>query len=266
MELVAFHKPNLKTALTIAGSDSCSGAGIQLDLKIFNDLGVYGVCAVTAVTSQNTRGVQRINKVPPRVIASQIDSLSKDMDINACKIGMIYTPAAISIAADRIKKYNIPNVVLDTILASKDGTPFLTGSGIKRLCKFLIPIVRVITPNIPEAEVLSGIKIKSPADVKDAALKIYDMGCENVLIKGGHLEAEPVDYLYDGSDLTEIPGERIDGAPVHGTGCALSAVIAAKLAQGDTVLNASLFAKEYITKLIRSAVSLGKGSRLAIFD
>lgn len=262
MSKAATTAAGMRTALTIAGSDSSCGAGAQLDLKVFHDLGVYGLCAVTAVTAQNTKGVQKICKVPPRVVAAQIDSVTRDIGVDACKIGMLYSPSAITAVADRIKRRGIPNVVLDTILASKDGTPFLTGSGIRRLRKLLIPVSAVVTPNVPEAEILSGIRIKSIEDMRNAALRIHDMGCRYVLIKGGHLEGSPVDLLYDGDGFLEIPGTRVDGTPVHGTGCALSAAIAAQLALGESVPDAVAFAKQYVAGLIESAVQLGKGNRL----
>lgn len=255
-------KRAIRTALTIAGSDSCCGAGVQLDLKVFNNLDVYGLCTVTAVTAQNTMGVQKINKVPPRIITAQIDSVVRDIGVDACKVGMLYSPTAINEVADRIRRRRIPNVVVDTVLAAKDGTPFLAKSGLQRLRRLLIPLATVVTPNIPEAEILSGEKIDSMDDVKGAAYKIYEMGCKHVLIKGGHLEGEPIDLLYDGETFVDIPGERIGGVPVHGTGCALSAAITARLALGDSVSEAVVFAKKYVAHLIKSAVRLGRGNRI----
>lgn len=255
-------QPGIKRALTIAGSDSCGGAGIQLDLRIFERLGVYGECSITAVTAQNTMGVQKINKVPPRIVVSQIDSVMRDIGANACKIGMLYSPTVVVAVAERIRRLGIQNVVLDTVLASKDGTPFLGNDGIKRLRRFLIPHALVVTPNVPEAEILTGMRIGSMDDMKCAAMKIREMGCEYVLLKGGHLDDSPVDLLYDGCSFLELAGVRVEGPPVHGTGCALSAAIAARVALGDSVPAAAVFAKAFVADLIRSAVRLGKGNLL----
>ncbi|MHB1455744.1 MAG: bifunctional hydroxymethylpyrimidine kinase/phosphomethylpyrimidine kinase [Armatimonadota bacterium] len=254
----------IKTAITIAGSDSCGGAGIQLDLKIFEKLGVYGLSTITAVTAQNTVGVQKINKVPPRIIAAQIDSVVKDIGVNACKIGMLYSSVVVTQVAERIRRHSIRNVVLDTVLSAKDGSPFLGRVGIKQLRRFLIPQALIVTPNVPEAEILSGIRIHNSDDMRCAAKKIHEMGCGYVLLKGGHLEGNPIDLLYDGCGFTEIPGIRVEGPPVHGTGCALSASIAARLALGDSVPDAVVFAKTFVRELIESAISLGKGNLLII--
>lgn len=254
----------MRIAITIAGSDSCGGAGVQLDLKIFEKLGVYGLSAITAVTAQNTVGVQKINKVPPRIIAAQIDSVIKDIGADACKIGMLYSSVVVTQVAERIRRHSIRNVVLDTVLSAKDGSPFLGRVGIKQLRRFLIPQALVVTPNVPEAEILSGIRVQNPDDMKCAARKIHDMGCGYVLLKGGHLEGNPIDLMYDGCDFTEIPGIRVEGPPVHGTGCALSASIAARLALGDSVPDAVVFAKTFVRELIESAISLGKGNLLIV--
>lgn len=248
--------------LTIAGSDSSSGAGVQLDLKVFNRLGVYGTSAIAAITAQNTLGVQKVNKVPSRIIAAQIDSVARDIGIDACKIGMLYDPTAVDAVAERIARREIPNVVLDPVLKAKDGTALLAHKGIRRMKRFLIPKVLVVTPNAPEAELLSGMRVNNLEDLKQAAKRIQYMGCHYVLAKGGHLEAEPIDVLYDGYSFIELPGVRIEGPPVHGTGCAFSAALAARIALGDTVPEAALFAKSFVTELIKTAIKLGKGSLL----
>ncbi|MHB1000652.1 MAG: bifunctional hydroxymethylpyrimidine kinase/phosphomethylpyrimidine kinase [Armatimonadota bacterium] len=253
---------NIRRVLSIAGSDSSAGAGIQLDLKIFEHLGVYGMTAITAVTAQNTLGVQKVNKVPPRIIAAQIDSVACDIGVDACKIGMLYTPTAVDTVAERIRRREIRNVILDPVLAAKDGTLFLPAAGIKRMKRFLIPQLLVLTPNVPEAEILSGMRIGSRDDMKNAAVRIHGFGCRYVLIKGGHLESEPTDLLFDGQDFMELPGVRVEGPPVHGTGCAFSASLAARIALGDTVPDAAMFAKKFVAELIKSAVKLGKGNLL----
>jgi len=255
----------IRRVLTIAGSDSCAGAGVQLDLRVFDHLGVYGMTVITAVTAQNSLGVQKINKVPPRIVAAQIDSVACDLGIEACKIGMLYDPSIVEAVADRIARREITNVVLDPVIAAKDGTLLLSYKGIKRIKRFLLPKVRVITPNVPEAEILSGISISSIEDVKQAAEIIYGMGCSNVLIKGGHLDGSPDDMLFDGEEFTTFPGTRIKGMPVHGTGCAYSAALTVRIALGDTIPAAAEFAKSYVSERIKSAVKLGKGSLLMVF-
>ncbi|HUV04393.1 MAG TPA: bifunctional hydroxymethylpyrimidine kinase/phosphomethylpyrimidine kinase [Armatimonadota bacterium] len=255
-------EPRIPRVLTIAGSDSSGGAGIQIDLKSFERLGVYGISAVTAVTAQNTVGVQKIHKVPPRIIAAQIDSVVLDIGVDACKVGMLYDPTAVDVVAERIHRREIPNVVLDPVIAAKDGTPLLANKGIERMKRSLIRRVLLVTPNVREAEMLSGIRVTGTEDLKEAAAAIHRMGCRYVLAKGGHLGGEPTDVLFDGERFVELPGVRIEGAEVHGTGCAFSAAIAARLALGDAVPDAARFAKAFVADLMRSAVKLGKGSSL----
>ena len=255
-------KKQIPRVLTIAGSDSSAGAGVQLDLKVFERLGVYGTTVVTAVTAQNTLGVQKIHKVPPRIISAQIDSVVRDIGVDACKIGMLYDPTAVDIVAERIHRREIPNVVLDPIIAAKDGTPLLASKGIERMKRRLIPRALVVTPNAREAEVLSGVPVRNLDDLKQAAQAIHALGCRFVLAKGGHVEGEPVDVLFDGKDFVELEGIRIEGAPVHGTGCAFSAAMAARIALGDSVPDAARLAKEFVAGLIKSAVKLGKGNLL----
>jgi len=255
-------EPRIARVLTIAGSDSSGGAGIQVDLKVFERLGVYGMTAITAVTAQNTVGVQKIHKVPPRIISAQIDSVVRDIGVDACKIGMLYDPTAVDVVAERIHRREIPNVVLDPVIAAKDGTPLLANKGIERMKRFLIRRVLVVTPNVREAEMLSGIRVRNLEGLKEAAAAVHRMGCRYVLAKGGHLEGEPTDVLFDGEQFLELPGIRIEGPEVHGTGCAFSAAIAARLALGDSVQDAARFAKDFVAGLIRSAVKLGRGNLL----
>ena len=248
--------------MTIAGSDSIAGAGIQLDLKVFERLGVYGATVIAAVTAQNTEGVQKIHKVPPRIISAQIDSVVRDIGVDACKIGMLYDPTAVEVVSERISRRELQNVVLDPMIAAKDGTLLLAVKGIKRMKRYLIPKVLVVTPNAHEAEFLTGIRVKRLEDLKQAAAAIHERGCRYVLAKGGHLDGEPVDVLFDGEQFIEMPGVRIEGPPVHGTGCAFSAALAARIALGDSVPDAAKFAKEFVAELIKSAVKLGRGSLL----
>ena len=248
--------------LTIAGSDSSAGAGIQLDLKVFERLGVYGMTVVTAVTAQNTLGVQKVEKVAPRIIAAQIDSVARDIGVDACKIGMLYHETAVDAVAERIDRREIPNVVLDPVIMAKDGTRLLSAKGVDRMKRRLIPRSLVVTPNAMEAGILAKMPVTSLDDLREAAAAIRGFGCRYVLAKGGHLAGELVDILYDGEVFLELPGTRVEGTPVHGTGCAFSAALAARIALGDSVPDAARFAKTFVAELIQSAVKLGKGNLL----
>jgi len=248
----------MKTALTIAASDSSCGAGIQADLAVFRESGVYGLCAVTNVTAQDSKGVHKVEKVAPRIIAAQIDAVTRDFKVDACKIGMLYSHQAVDLVTERIKRREIPNIVLDPVIRAKHGEVLLTGPAIKRMKRWLVPIVTLITPNYDEAIALTGIEVKNIESAREAASAIADMGAKNVLVKGGHSDSEPIDILFDGVDFQEFAGKRID-KHMHGTGCVLSAAIAARLALGDDVADAVAFAKDYVTKAIEHSVRLGKG-------
>lgn len=249
----------MNKALTIAGSDSSGGAGIQADLKVFQSLGVYGLSAVTAVTAQNSLGVQKVNKVPPRIIAAQIDAAVRDIGVDACKIGMLYTQEAVTTTAKRITRREIKNVVLDPVIFAKDGTRLLLSKAVQRLRHELIPCCRLVSPNISEASELAGMDINDIDDVKKAAAVIHGFGGDYVLIKGGHLKDEPIDFLFDGERFIEYPGRRLEGPPMHGTGCVLSAAITARLALGDLAPDAVQFAKDYVTAAIKNSIEMGKG-------
>lgn len=248
----------MKTALTIAASDSSSGAGIQADLAVFRDLEVYGVCAVTNITAQNSQGVHKINKVPPMVISAQIDAVTRDFEVGACKIGMLYYPQAVDMVAERIHRREIPNVVLDPVMKAKHGTELLQPSAIKRMKRRLIPAAMLVTPNADEAEVLTGIRVSTTAEAHEAARALVGMGAKYALVKGGHTQGAPVDVLYDGNEFHEFQGKRLN-KNMHGTGCVLSAAIAARLALGDDLISAIGFAKEYVSGAIAYSVKLGKG-------
>lgn len=250
----------MKCALTIAASDSSGGAGVQADLKVFADLGVYGLSALTAVTAQNSRGVQKINKVPPRIVAAQIDSGTRDIGTHACKIGMLYSEQILSVVAERIERRKITNVVLDPVIFAKDGTRLLLSQAVKRMKRHLIHKCTLVTPNLDEASILVGFDVKNIDDARSAAKVIVEKsGAKNVLVKGGHLEGEPIDLLFDGESFIEFPGKRIAEKSMHGTGCVLSAAIAARLALGDSIPDAIKFAKDYVTLAIDHSVKLGKG-------
>lgn len=278
----------MKRVLTIAGSDSSGGAGIQADLKVFAEIGVFGLSAVTAVTAQNSRGVQKVFKVAPRIIAAQIDSVTRDMGVDACKIGMLYTPQVVDIVADRLHRREIPNAVLDPVIFAKDGTRLLSVKAVERMKKALLPRVLLVAPNITEAEILSGVEITDISSAATAAKEIWNLAnaygvsafqCRNkppllqegvggrsqvvpsryVLIKGGHLQGEPIDILFDGENVRDYRGERIEGDPMRGTGCVFTAAIAALLAQGHPVEDAITFAKQFVSSAIEHSIKLGKG-------
>ncbi len=248
-----------RRVLTIAGSDSSGGAGIQADLKVFADLQVYGLCAVTAVTAQDSRGICKINKVPPRIIAAQIDAVMRDIGADACKIGMLYSPQAVSAVAGRIARREIRNVVVDPVVFAKDGTRLLCSRAVKRMRLELLPKSLLVTPNLADAAELAGFTVANIAEMREAAKKISDFGADSVLVKGGHLNGDPIDLLYDGMDFTEILGKRVEGPLMRGTGCILSAAIAARIALGDKVLDACVFAKKYVENLIQKSIPMGKG-------
>lgn len=248
-----------KVALTIAASDSSSGAGVQADLAVFRDLGVYGLCAITNVTAQNSQGVHKINKVPPMIVTAQIDASMRDFQVASCKIGMLYSPRIVDIVAERIARREIPNVVLDPVMRAKKGEMLLTEPAIKRLKRWLIPKATLITPNADESEKLTGISVKDIAAARDAAKVLVEMGAKNALVKGGHIDGEPVDVLFDGETFHEFAGKRLD-KNMHGTGCVMSAAVAARLALGDDIISAVKFAKDYVSKAIEHSVRLGKGN------
>lgn len=247
-----------RVAMSIAASDSSAGAGIQADLAVFRDVGAYGVCVVTNVTVQNSMGVHKVNKVPPRIIASQIDALTRDFRVDACKIGMLYSPQAVDIVAERIVRREISNVVLDPVMYAKNGEVLLTEPAIKRMKRCLMPKVTLITPNAGEAAKLTGIEVNDLQTARDAARALVEMGTTNALVKGGHIAGEPVDVLYDGVDFEEFAGRRLN-KNMHGTGCVLSAAIAARLAFGDSLVAAIGYAKKYVMAAIDRSVRLGKG-------
>lgn len=248
----------IRAALTIAASDPSGGAGIQADLAVFRDLGVYGFSVITNVTSQNSQGVHKVCKTPPNIIAAQIDDVTRDFSVSACKIGMLYSPQAVDVVAERIDRRNIPNVVLDPVMNAKHGEVLLTPPAVKRLKRNLIKKATIITPNAGEAQVLTGIEVKNLESAKDAARALIGMGAKYALIKGGHIDGEPIDILFDGQTFTEFQGKRLE-KNMHGTGCVLSSAIGARLALGDTIEDAIAFSKNYISQAIQNSVKLGKG-------
>jgi len=249
------------TALTIAGSDSGGGAGIEADLKTFSALGVYGMAAITSVTAQNTCRVSRVYDLPPEMVSDQISAVAEDIPIDAAKTGMLSNSAIIEVVGDSIEKNKIAMLVADPVMVSKSGARLLQKSAIQTFVRRILPASYLITPNIPEAQVLTGMEISTVSNVKDAALKLREMGAKNVLIKGGHLKDECArDWLLQDTEFTEFSAPRIPTKNTHGTGCTFSAAITAFLAKGDALPAAIQSAKNYLTVCIRHSLSLGKGN------
>lgn len=246
-------------ALSIAGSDSGGGAGIQADLKTFQMLGVYGMTAVTAVTVQNTRGVFGYHPVPPEMIAAQIDAVAEDLGVDAAKTGMLATAAIIEAVADRIRERRIAPLVVDPVMVAKGGALLLEEDAREALIRQLLPLAAVVTPNLPEAEVLTGLEIRSREDMIEAAKRIVGMGAGAAVVKGGHFPGEPLDILFDGRAVVEFPGTRVHTRHTHGTGCTFSAAIAAELAKGSTLLDAVSVAKAFVSAAIEEAPGIGGG-------
>jgi len=246
-------------ALTIAGSDSGGGAGIQADLKTFAALGVFGTSAITSVTAQNTVGVQGVHDLPPEFVGRQIDSVLEDIAIDAAKTGMLSSAGIIDIVAAKVKAHRIERLVVDPVMVAKSGAPLLRPDAVKAVIERLLPLALVVTPNVPEAEALSGLTITGIEEMRQAARLIHQLGARYVVVKGGHLQGRAIDLLFDGNAFTELDVERIDTPHTHGTGCVFSAAIAAQLAKGNAVPEAVATAKRFVTAAIRHGFSLGKG-------
>jgi hydroxymethylpyrimidine/phosphomethylpyrimidine kinase len=246
-------------AMTIAGSDSGAGAGIQADLKTFAALGVYGTSVLTAITAQNTRAVLAIAEVPEEVIALQIDGVLEDIGASAVKTGMLSSASIIETVADRLEAWGIPNLVVDPVMVAKSGDPLLQANAVRSLVTKLLPLALIVTPNIPEAEVLSKREIRGDQDARDAARAIAQLGPRFVIVKGGHRGGEPVDVVFDGDLFHELAVERVDTENTHGTGCTFSAAIAAFLARGLEPIDAIASAKDYLTGALKSSYSIGHG-------
>lgn len=250
----------MQTALTIAGSDSSGGAGIQADLKAMLANGVYGMSAITALTAQNTIGVTAISEVTPEFLGQQIDAVFTDIFPDAVKIGMTANAELIEVIAERLCFYKAENIVLDPVMIATSGARLISEEAIAVLKEKLLPIATVITPNIPEAEALSGMKIADKSDMEKAAEYISRaFGCA-VLLKGGHSINDANDLLYENDGIMWFDGVRIDNPNTHGTGCTLSSAIASNLAKGYDLKNAVKLAKEYISGALSAMLDLGKGS------
>lgn len=250
----------MKRILTIAGSDSGGGAGIQADLKAITLLDGYGMSVLTALTAQNTVGVQAIHEVPPSFVEKQIDSVLSDIGADAIKTGMLANRKIVELVAKKIEQYSVEIVVVDPVMVSKSGAPLLRKDAQKAVIKRLIPLATVVTPNLFEASVLTGRRVNSLEEMRKAAVQIWELGAKNVVLKGGHLKGKAIDILFDGENYAEIEGPRIKTKHTHGTGCTFASAIATLLAKGESVPEAVRKAKIFITMAIRSGLSLGKGT------
>jgi hydroxymethylpyrimidine/phosphomethylpyrimidine kinase len=246
--------------LTIAGSDSGGGAGIQADLKTFTALRVFGMAAITSVTAQNTVGVTGVHDLPPEFVAEQIDDVARDIGVDAAKTGMLSSAAIVEAVADSVARNSITRLVVDPVMVAKSGDPLLQESARQAMRKRILPLAWLVTPNVPEAEVLAGVRITGPQQVEQAARNIHRLGARYVLLKGGHMEGEnAVDYLYDGQTIQTFSAPRIATRNTHGTGCTYSAAIAAYLARGCAIGEAVQRAKAYLTGAIQHSFPLGAG-------
>ena len=249
----------MRTALTIGGSDSSGGAGIQADLKTFMAHRVFGLSAITAITAQNTQGVREVLPLPIQTVAAQIDAVAEDFEIGATKIGMVATASIATAVAAAITRHALRHVVLDPVMVAKGGSRLLDEQAVATLRLGLIPLADVVTANLPEAEVLTGLHIVTLAGLREAAERIVRDGARAVVVKGGHLTGPAVDVFYNGHDFAELQAERIDTMHTHGTGCTFASATAAQLALGIPLLEAVRFAKAYVTRAIEAAPGLGHG-------
>lgn len=249
----------MKNLLTIAGSDSCGGAGIQADLKTFSALGTYGMSVITAVTAQNTTGVFDVREMDTDIVRKQIECLFDDIEIHGVKIGMVSSIEIINTIAEALQKKNAVNIVLDPVMVSKSGCHLLRPESGQALIEKLFPLALLVTPNLPEAEVITGGKIETLAQMEGAAVNIYKMGARNVVVKGGHLSGDAIDVFYDGKTFSYLQGVRIDTKNTHGTGCTFSSAITAFIAKGSPIPEAIRLAKNYINGAIKNSLALGHG-------
>jgi hydroxymethylpyrimidine/phosphomethylpyrimidine kinase len=250
----------MKTALTIAGSDPTGGAGLQADLKVFRAFEVHGLTVVSAVTAQNTVGVESVLPVEREFFEKQLDTLLTDIKPEAVKLGMLYSTWAVELIRSAIKKYSLKNLVIDPVTVSSSGKTLVADGTLDAMREKLFPLAKVITPNIYEASILTGLRIEERKDMEGAAKILKDMGTEVVVITGGHLEAIALDLYYDG-EFHDVEGKKMEGE-YHGTGCVFSAAITASLAFGHTPLESVRKAKEFINRAIKMASHPGKGMGL----
>jgi hydroxymethylpyrimidine/phosphomethylpyrimidine kinase len=255
----------MKKVLTIAGSDSCGGAGIQADLKSFSANGVYGMSVITAITAQNTMGVFAVLDLEEEIIKAQIDAIFTDIIVDAVKIGMVSTIPTINAICEKLELYKPKNIVLDPVMISKSGFSLLKPESKTALIKKLIPLASLITPNVPEAEEIlrevnaNFTNIETVEQMENATKEMYKLGCKNVLLKGGHMPGDAIDVFYDGNEIIHFYSERVPTKNTHGTGCTLSSAIAANLALGFSMKDAIKNSKQYITMAIKHSLDIGHG-------
>jgi len=244
--------------LTIAGFDPSCGAGTAADLKTFAAHGCYGVAAITSLTVQNTQGVETTHNTPSAELREQLDALVKDIDIVGVKIGMLGNRANAVVVGEFLDAHKFAHVVHDPVMKSSSGAELLDAAGIKYLATELLKRASVVTPNVPEAEILTGLAIKDVADMEAAARKLVEMGARAVIVKGGHME-RAIDVLFDGTEMVQLGGDKVKSDHMHGTGCTFASAITAQLAAGHTLLEAATLAKAYVTKAIEKGYAIGKG-------
>ena len=249
----------MKTVMTIAGSDSSAGAGIQADLKTFAALGVYGTSVVTAITAQNTQGVRLVEALSPETVAAQIDAVVSDIGADVVKTGMLGNPAIVDVVASKLREYGLTQLVLDPVLTASDGSDLMADGGMALLREKLLPLALVVTPNVDEAGALVGRRLAGWEDIRQAAREIVDMGARNAVIKGGDATGPAIDLFYDGEQYHEFAAARVDTENTHGTGCTFAAAIAASLAKGSAPKQAVAMAKAYVTKAMQMSYPLGHG-------
>ena len=246
-------------AMTIAGSDSGGGAGIQADLKTFACHGVYGTSVLTAVTAQNTQKVMLVHEVPPEVVTAEIDAVLVDIGADAVKTGMLSSSPIIEAVVEGLERHGVTRLVVDPVMVAKSGDRLLRTEAVKSLRALLLPLATVVTPNVPEAEVLAEMTIENRDDARRAAVRIYEQGPRAVVVKGGHLPGPAVDQLYDGRNFKEYSAPRVDTKNTHGTGCTFASAIAAGLAKGMILEEAVKGAKDFVTEAMRQSYSVGHG-------
>ncbi len=247
-------------ALTIAGSDSSGGAGIQADLKTFTAFAVYGASVITALTAQSTRGVDAVADVEPAFVARQLDAVLGDLAVAAAKTGMLWRTAVVEVIVERLRAHPLPALVVDPVMASSSGAELLEPAALTTLRARLLPLAALVTPNLHEAEVLTGRRVTDLSGMRDAARALVDLGARAALVTGVHLGGDPVDVLWDGRDDHEFPAARLGPESRHGTGCTLSAAVTAGLARGDDLVTAVAAAKRYVTRAIASTFAIGHGA------
>jgi hydroxymethylpyrimidine/phosphomethylpyrimidine kinase len=250
----------IHTALTIAGSDSSGGAGIQADLKTFASLDVYGMSVITALTAQNTQDVRGVLQTPADFVGLQLDAVFSDIVPGAVKTGMLGTAAVVDVVVHRLRRYMQVPLVVDPVMVSSTGTHLLEHAGEDLLKRALLPLALLVTPNLIEASVLTGVDVHDTDTMEEAAGRLHRMGSRHVLVKGGHLEGDAVDVYFDGTRVERLSSPRIPTTDLHGTGCVFSAAATALLARGLSVYDAVVRAKEFVTHAIRNSLRLGKGS------